>query len=56
MAIVVEPQSEDQVYKPKSKRPLDDYIPNGIEEVKKARTTLFVDAFPSDSAVPVVKV
>ena len=50
-------QSEDQVYKPKSKskRPLDE-IPNRIEEVKKARTTLFVDALPSDSAVPVVKV
>jgi hypothetical protein len=49
VGIVVESQSEDQVYKPKSKRPLDE-IPNGVEEVKKARTTLFVDAFPSDSA------
>ena len=28
-------------------------MPEGIEEVKKARTTLFVDALPSDSAVPV---
>ena len=45
-------QSEDQVYKPKPKRPLDE-IPNRIEEVKKARTTLFVDALPSDSAVQV---
>ena len=45
-------QSEDQIYKPKSKRPLDE-IPTGIEGVKKARTTLFVDALPSDSAVPV---
>ena len=58
VGIVVESQSEDQAYKPKSKvskRPLDD-IPVGIEEVKKARTTLFVDALSSDSAVPVVKV
>jgi len=48
----VESQSEDQIYKPKSKRPLDE-IPKGNEGVKKARTTLFVDELPSDSAVPV---
>lgn len=42
VGIVVESQSEDQVYKVKSKRPLDE-IPKGIEEAKKARTTLFVD-------------
>jgi hypothetical protein len=49
VGIVVESRSKDQIYKPKSKRPLDE-IPNGVEEVKKAGTTLFVDAFPSDSA------
>ena len=56
VVILVESQSEeDQVYKPKSKRPLDE-IPKGNEEVKKARTTLFLDALPSDSAIPLVKV
>ena len=47
VGILVESQSEDKVYKPKSKRPLDE-IPKGIEEVKRARTTLFVDALSSD--------
>jgi len=47
-ASAVESHSEDQVYKHKSKRPLDE-ISDGIEEVKKARTTFLVDAFPSDS-------
>ena len=47
LTILVESQSEHQVYKPKSKRPLDE-IPKRIEEVKKARTTLFVDALPSE--------
>ena len=52
VGVAVESQSEDQTYKLRSKRPLDE-MPEGIEEVKKARTTLFVDALPSDSAVPV---
>ena len=54
VGILVGSQSEDQVYKPKSKRPLDE-TPKGVEEVKKARTTLFLDALPSDLAVPLMK-
>jgi hypothetical protein len=41
LALLVESQSEDQVCKPTSKRPLDE-VPKGNEEVKKARTTLYV--------------
>lgn len=51
---IVEAQSGDQVCKPTSKRrPLDE-VPKGNEEVKKARTSVYVDALPSDTNIPLI--